>query len=236
MNEPTGGGPILEARDLHRDFRMGGEVLQILRGVDFAVQRGQWATILGASGSGKSTLLHLLGALDRPHRGTLQFEGRNVLALRGATLDRFRSRHVGFIFQFYHLLPELNVLDNTLVAAMTAMGVGGWFRKRSALRRRAEETLTMLGLQDRLRHRPAKLSGGERQRVAIARALMNEPDVLLADEPTGNLDAETGDQLLAILRKLCDGGQTIVMVTHDPTVADIADTAWTLEEGQIHPD
>ena len=235
MNEPTGGRPILEARDLYRDFRMGGEVLHILRGADFAVQRGQWATILGASGSGKSTLLHLLGALDRTHRGTLQFEGRNVLALRGAALDRFRSRHVGFIFQFYHLLPELNVLDNTLVAAMAGMGVGGWLRNRATLRRRAEETLTMLGLQDRLRHRPAKLSGGERQRVAIARALMNEPDVLLADEPTGNLDAETGGQLLAILRKLCDGGQTIVMVTHDPTVADIADTAWTLEEGRIRP-
>jgi len=235
MNTETSDTPILEARDLHRDFHMGGELLHILRGIDFAVQRGQWATILGTSGSGKSTLLHVLGALDRPDRGSLHFKGQDVLSLRGTKLDRFRSRHVGFIFQFYHLLPELNVLDNTLVSAMAATGVFEWLGNRSDLRRRAVETLNMLGLQDRLRHRPAKLSGGERQRVAIARALMNQPDVLLADEPTGNLDAETGGQLLDILRQLCNAGQTIVMVTHDPAVAEISDTTWTLEEGRIRP-
>lgn len=226
---------ILEARGLHREFKMGGEILHILRGVDLTVRHREWATIIGASGSGKSTLLHLLGALDRPHRGTLRFKGQDVFSMRGTRLDRFRSRHAGFIFQFYHLLPELNVLENTLVSSMAATGIGGWLRHRGTIRQRAEETLAMLGLQDRLRHRPAKLSGGERQRVAIARALMNQPDVLLADEPTGNLDAETGGQILDVLRKLCDAGQTIVTVTHDPAVAEIADTSWTLEDGRILP-
>ena len=225
--------PLLDAANLHKRYRLGGQDLHVLRGVDMAVHTGQWLAILGASGSGKSTLLHLLGGLDRPDDGTVHFRGEEVFRYRGAALDRYRSAHVGFVFQFYHLLPELTALENVLLGAMVRRSIFGWLGTRRAAKQRAEALLARVGLGERLKHRPAKLSGGERQRVAVARALINEPAVLLADEPTGNLDADTGRGLIALFAELHDQGQTIVMVTHDRSVAEAADDQVTLERGQL---
>jgi ABC-type lipoprotein export system ATPase subunit len=224
---------LLTATDVWKRFRMGDEQVEILRGVGLEVPRGQWVTILGASGSGKSTLLHLLGGLDRPGSGTLRFNQQILTSMDGPALDRYRNRHIGFVFQFYHLLPELNVLENVLLTCMVGRSIREWWSVRKELRPYALDLLERLGLAHRLRHRPNKLSGGERQRVAIARALVNRPEVLLADEPTGNLDAEPGEQILQIFRTFHAAGQTIVMVTHDPRIANAADTRYTLVSGRL---
>ena len=224
---------LLEVRDLHKRYRMGGQDLNVLRGVDLQVGRGQWLAVLGASGSGKSTLLHLIGGLDRPERGSVSFDGRDVFELSQAELDRYRNAHVGFVFQFYHLLPEMSALENVLIAAMMQRSILGWPSARGAARRRAAELLDRVGLNERMKHQPAKLSGGERQRVAIARALVNQPDLLLADEPTGNLDADTGAQILDLFRELHAQGQTIVMVTHDQSIAAAADQRLILKAGRL---
>ena len=233
VTEEAGQPAILTATDLHKHYRLGGQDLHVLRGVDVTVRQGEWLAILGASGSGKSTLLHLLGGLDRPDQGSVQFNSTNVFNLRGRKLDQYRNTHVGFVFQFYHLLPELTALENVLTSAMIKRSIFGWAGERSAARKRAKMLLEQMGLGERLRHRPSKLSGGERQRVAIARALMNQPAVLLADEPTGNLDADTGEQILSLFQQLHEQGQTIVMVTHDTRIADIADRSLVLERGQL---
>jgi lipoprotein-releasing system ATP-binding protein len=225
--------PLLHAEGLHKHYRMGSEDLHVLRGVAISVRSAEWLAVLGASGSGKSTLLHLLGGLDTPDAGNVRFQGRNIADLPGRQRDLLRNRHVGFVFQFYHLLPELNVLENTLIAAMVSRSFTGWLRERAELRGRAESLLDQLGLSHRLKHRPNELSGGERQRVAIARALINQPDVLLADEPTGNLDRETGDRILDLLNRLRADGQTIVMVSHDAEVAARADRTLVLDLGRI---
>jgi lipoprotein-releasing system ATP-binding protein len=204
------------------------------------VADGEWVAVLGSSGSGKSTLLHLLGALDRPDRGRdsqpgsgVFFRGEALADLSPGALDRRRSRDFGFVFQFYHLLPELTAVENVLAAAMVRYG-WGFLGKRPSARRRAEELLERFGLGPRLGHRPAALSGGERQRTAIARALMNEPAVLLADEPTGNLDRATGREVLDALAGLHrEKGQTIVMVTHDEEVAARADRRVRLVDGAL---
>ncbi len=224
---------ILRVANLHKRYRMGGESLHVLRGVDLAVREGEWLAILGASGSGKSTLLHLIGGLDTPNDGSVVFRGENVFKAGAARVDRYRNGDVGFVFQFYHLLPELSAVENVLVSSMIGTSALTWPGRRAARRGRAVELLTRIGLSERLRHRPAKLSGGERQRVAIARALMNEPALLLADEPTGNLDADTGGQILNVLRDIHARGQTIIMVTHDERIAAAADRQVRLERGQL---
>ena len=226
-------GPLFSASDLHKHYQMGSQDLHVLRGVDLVIERGQWVAILGASGSGKSTLLHLLGGLDRPDGGSVCFEGQDIFRLRGKRLDRYRNRHVGFVFQSYHLLPELTAIENVLVAAMIDRSAWRWVFEKRDLRSRARELLGRIGLSDRMGHKPAELSGGERQRVAIARALINEPDVLLADEPTGNLDAQTGVAIIEVLEGFNKAGQTIVMVTHDRTVAAAAGDQWELESGGL---
>ena len=224
---------LLSAVDLRKTYRMGGQNLPVLRGVNLEVDQSEWVTILGSSGSGKSTLLHLLGGLDRPGQGHVAFKGQPVFSQGKQHLDRYRNRNVGFVFQFYHLLPELNVLENVLLAAMIGRPAIRWPGVRSELRGRGLTLLDRLGLSQRVRHRPNRLSGGERQRVAIARALINQPDLLLADEPTGNLDAETGDQILNLFREFHESGQTIVMVTHDLRIAKAADRTLTLRAGQL---
>ena len=233
MNQPNASEPLLAAHDLHKAYRMGSEDLHVLRGLALTVNSGEWLTVLGASGSGKSTLLHLLGGLDRPDKGTVRFRAQDVFAMRGAAADQFRNQHVGFVFQFYHLLPELNVLENTLISAMAGRSMLGWPGVRQQKRQRARALLERLGLSERLSHRPNQLSGGERQRVAIARALINEPEVLLADEPTGNLDRETGRQILDLFAQMHREGQTTVMVSHDQNVADRADRVVRLDNGRL---
>jgi len=224
---------IIEARDIFKTYRMGSAEVRVLKGVDLAVKRGEFVAIVGASGSGKSTLLHILGTLDKQDSGTVQFEGRDLRQMSGRQVNAFRNKMIGFVFQFYHLLDELNVLENVYLPAMVSRGVVGWLGCRGWARRRSRELLGQLGLSDRANHKPYQLSGGERQRVAIARALMNEPQLLLADEPTGNLDSVTGNGILDVLDKLNKAGQTIIMVTHDSRVAQRAGRIITLVDGRI---
>ena len=232
--KPAQGETILRTSGLRKSFRMGESVIEVLKNVDLSVRGGEFVAIEGRSGSGKSTLLHLAGALDEPDGGSIFYNGRDIAAMGGNERSQLRNTQFGFVFQFYHLLPELNVLENTLLAAMVEHS---WFSFRAnskKLKARAAEVLEQLGMSHRLKHRPNQLSGGERQRVAIARALMNRPRVLFADEPTGNLDAQTGRQIMDVLESLHrDGRQTIVMVTHDRTLARQADRVLVLKDGKL---
>jgi ABC-type lipoprotein export system ATPase subunit len=220
--------PILTAMNVHKTYRLGRTEVPVLRGADLTVKDGEWVAILGASGSGKSTLLHLLGALDQPDPGAgeILFRQTPLLSMGVGQLDRYRSRDVGFVFQFYHLLPELTVLENATLPIRIS---GGGEDRVTA----ATDLLDTFGLSHRLTHRPRELSGGERQRVAIARALANGPSILLADEPTGNLDATTGDEILDLLGAQHRAGLSIVMVTHDTSIADRADRIVQLVDGLV---
>ena len=210
--------PLLQGVDLHKTYHLGKTKVPVLHGASLEIQRGEWVTVLGSSGSGKSTLLHLLGGLDRPDAqgGEVLFQGESVWDKSNREINEYRNQDVGFVFQFYHLLPELNVFENVLLPAM----IGGKKTNSVSARERAVSLLTRFGLDHRLLHRPRELSGGERQRVAIARALVNEPEVLLADEPTGNLDESIGNEILDVLQGLHQDGLTIVMVTHEEQIAE----------------
>jgi len=227
--------PLIHVRALKKTYRLGKVDVPVLRGISLDVQEGEFLAILGASGSGKSTLLHLLGGLDRPDRGqyALSFGGIDLTRMSSGARDAFRNTSVGFVFQFYHLLPELTVQENVLLTAMIAHGRVGYMSRAKELRERADQLLTTVGLGHRLTHRPSELSGGERQRVAIARALMNQPRVLLADEPTGNLDRETGKTILDLFTSLHKAGQTMVVVTHDAATAARADRVIRLRDGLV---
>jgi lipoprotein-releasing system ATP-binding protein len=224
---------ILKTEGVYKSYRMGATKVEVLKGVDLAVKKGEFVAIVGASGSGKSTLLHILGALDKPNKGVVAFEGRDLSGFSAGELNRFRNKMVGFVFQFYHLLDELSVLENVFLPVMASKSLVGWFACRRRAKSRAGELLAQLGLSERANHKPYQLSGGERQRVAIGRALMNEPEVLLADEPTGNLDSATGNGILDVLEKLNKVGQTILMVTHDERIAERAGRIITLADGKI---
>jgi len=226
--------PAIEVHGLHKSYRLGRTHLHVLRGVSFTVECKEFVAVVGASGSGKSTLLHLIGLLDSIDKGTIKLEGVDIARLPQRKRNRTRCRDVGFVFQFYHLLPELSVLENTLLPAKVDESLLGWLSHRSARRRAAIEMLERVGLGERMKHRPKELSGGERQRVAIARALMNRPKFLLADEPTGNLDSRTGKQILQVLKTASrDIGQTVVMVTHDAAIAAAADRVLHLQDGKL---
>jgi lipoprotein-releasing system ATP-binding protein len=229
----SGDRSILKAEGIYKSYRMGATEVKVLKGVDLAVKQGEFVAIVGASGSGKSTLLHILGALDRPDKGAVSFKDRQLNRYSSSELNRFRNKMVGFVFQFYHLLDELNVLENIYLPAMASVSTIGWLGCRKRAKGRAKELLDQLGLGERAKHKPYQLSGGERQRVAIGRALMNEPKILLADEPTGNLDSATGNGILDVLKKLNSTGQTIVMVTHDERIAERAGRIATLADGKI---
>ncbi len=229
-------GYILEAKGIFKSYRMGTSQVQVLTGADLSVRQGEFVAIVGASGSGKSTLLHILGALDKPDEGAVCFEGQDLSGYGNGKLNRFRNKMVGFVFQFYHLLEELNVLENVFLPAMAGKSVIGWLGSRKRIKARASALLAELGLGERARHKPYQLSGGERQRVAVGRALMNEPKLLLADEPTGNLDTVTGNGILEVFEKLNKAGQTIVMVTHDERIAARAGRIITLADGKIMED
>ncbi|MEE9369923.1 MAG: ABC transporter ATP-binding protein [Sedimentisphaerales bacterium] len=224
---------MLKAEGLYKSYRMGEAEVNVLKGVDLGVRRGEFLARVGASGSGKSTLLHILGALDRPDKGVVRFEGRDLSRMTSGELNRFRNKRVGFVFQFYHLLDELSVLENVFLPAMAGKSIVGWLGCRRWAKSRASELLSRLGLSERAEHKPYQLSGGERQRVAIGRALMNEPRLLLADEPTGNLDSATGNAILNVFDELNRAGQTIVMVSHDERIAQKAGRIITLADGKI---
>ena len=228
-------GPIhLAACGITKSYRLGRASVPVLHGVDLEVARGEMVAVVGSSGSGKSTLLHCLGLLDTPDVGEVRLLGRRIDDGPDRRRDGLRNRTFGFIFQFYHLLPELTALENVMLPHMIRHGVVGYFRERKRIRAEATGLLERVGLGHRLGHRPTELSGGEMQRTAIARALVTEPEVLLADEPTGNLDAATGQSILELLRDLNrERGLTMMMVTHDLKIAGQADRVVRLAEGRI---
>ena len=220
--------PLLSARALAKSYTMGRRTLEVLRGVSLDVPRGEFLALRGASGAGKSTLLHLMGGLDSPNAGEIHFAGQNIAAFSERELTHFRNRRVGFVFQAYHLLPELDALENVCLPARVARVPAA----RAAARGR--ELLDQVGLSDRLEHKPFELSGGEQQRVAIARALINEPELVLADEPTGNLDSHTGGEIIELLKKLhAEKQTTLVIATHDAKVAAHARRVFELADGCI---
>ncbi len=225
---------ILSARGIKKAYRKGPIEVPVLRGTDLDVHEGELLAIIGQSGSGKSTLLHLLGMLDKADSGEISLFDIEVNALPRSACNDLRNTVIGLIFQSYHLLPEMTALENVLAPAMIRHGVFAYLGKKRELKKRATALLERVGLGHRLTHKPRELSGGEMQRTAIARALMNEPRLLLADEPTGNLDAAAGEGILELLRELNQSdGLTVVMVTHDRAIAALADRTVTLVEGRV---
>ena len=219
---------LLSARGLSKSYTMGRRTLEVLRGVNLDVARGEFLALRGASGAGKSTLLHLIGGLDSPNAGKISFNGQNLAAFSESELTHFRNRRVGFVFQAYHLLPELTALENVCLPARVARISAATAEKRG------RELLSRVGLQERTDHKPFELSGGEQQRVAIARALINEPELLLADEPTGNLDSHTGGEIIELLKSLRgEKHMTLAIATHDAKVAEHAERMVQLVDGQI---
>ncbi|MFN5495947.1 MAG: ABC transporter ATP-binding protein [bacterium] len=228
--------PLLEAHGVKKTYRLGQTSVPVLHEASLSVNEGEWVAIVGSSGSGKSTLLHLLGGLDRADKdsGPISFAGEDLRRFSPARENLYRNRDVGFVFQFYHLLPELTVLENAMLPSLVGLSRLAWLTgRRSELRDRASELLDTCGLGHRLKHRPAELSGGERQRVAIARALINRPKVLLADEPTGNLDVRTGGGILDLLAERQAEGLTMLMVTHDQSVAARAHRQVKIVDGRV---
>ncbi len=225
---------MLTAINLHKTYRKNAVACEVLRGLDLEVHAGEFLSVVGQSGSGKSTLLHLLGTLDKPDDGEVRLDGDRIDNLPGRERDRLRNRTFGFIFQFYHLLPEFTTLENVLMPSMIEFSFFQWMAKGRGLRRQATELLERVGLAHRLKHRPRELSGGELQRAAIARALIAKPRVLLADEPTGNLDEETGRDIMGLLHDLNrHDGLTIVMVTHNRDLAAGTDRTVKLTAGRV---
>ena len=222
------GATIIAARNLKKVFRLGGEWVHALDGVDVHIPHGQFIGIMGPSGSGKSTLLYLLGGLDRPTQGQITVGGRRLDSLHRDALAHYRREMIGFIFQAFHLVPTMTALENAALPGVFA-GIAREHREM-----RARQLLVALKMSDRLTHRPSQLSGGQQQRVAIARALFNNPPIIMADEPTGALDSKTGQAVMEMLRRLCTAqGKTIVVVTHDPGVAHYADRILQLRDGRI---
>ncbi len=225
---------LLSVRALRKRYRSGDKLLEVLRGVDFDLAAGEFVSVIGQSGSGKSTLLHLMGLLDGADGGSVHLAGRRIDDLPARERDRLRNTDIGMVFQAYHLLPELTALENVLAPLLVRHGIFAWWKVRGEARRRATDLLERFGLAERLHHKPRQLSGGEMQRVAIARALVGGPRLLLADEPTGNLDAESGAGILDVLAALNRAeGLSIVLVTHDASIARRADRIVRLASGRV---
>ena len=219
---------MIEAHDLKKSFKLDQSVVHVLKGVTLEIKRGELVAIVGASGVGKTTLLHILGTLDRPTSGTVRFDGNDVFALDDQALAEFRNRKVGFVFQFHHLLPEFTALENVMLPALIRR------QSQTEARGAAEAVLKEVGLEHRLAHRLGELSGGEQQRVAVARALVLRPELILADEPTGNLDSHTGDEVFKLMLELNRAkGITFVIVTHNEALSNQADRIIRMVDGQI---
>jgi lipoprotein-releasing system ATP-binding protein len=222
---------MIEAKGIHKVYTVDGKKLQVLKGIDLVIKKGSLTALVGPSGAGKSTLLHILGGLDEPSQGSVRLFGRDLYALGDSALSRVRNKSIGFVFQFYHLLAEFNVLENVYMPALISS------EKRARLephRQRALELLKSVGLSKRIDHFPSQLSGGEQQRVALARALMNRPEALLCDEPTGNLDSATGESIMALIQEIQrQSGMTVILVTHNKELAGIAQKVFYLKDGSL---
>ena len=221
---------IIETRDLTRTYQMGSEVIRALQGVSLSVSRNEYVALMGPSGSGKSTLMNLLGCLDTPSSGSYTLNGKQVDSMTDAELAEVRNKEIGFVFQTFNLMPRLSALDNVALPLVYA-GVSS--RKRQE---KAAEILEAVGLQDRMHHKPNELSGGQRQRVAVARALVNDPAIILADEPTGNLDTKTSIEIMALFNEIHSRGNTVILVTHEPDIAEYAHRVVRLRDGKIESD
>ena len=219
---------MIKVTDLHKSFSMGSYELPVLKGINLEIQRGELIAIVGASGAGKSTLLHIIGTLDKPTSGTVTFDGQDLFQMTETQQAEFRNRRIGFVFQFHHLLPEFTALENACMPALVQR------RDPVSVESDATALLTEVGLGQRLHHKPGELSGGEQQRVAVARALMQKPDMVLADEPTGNLDTHTGDGLFGLMRELNRArGTTFIIVTHNDKLSAQTDRIVHMQDGQI---
>jgi len=233
MSEPS----VLTAKGIRKSFQVGDREIGVLHGTHLSLARGERLCLMGASGAGKSTLLHILGLLERPTEGEVHIEGLNAWTLSHTERAELRNRSLGFVFQFYHLLPELTALENVTLPARIAASHGRSSLSLADARERAESSLAKFGLQDRMDHRPSQLSGGEQQRVAIARALLLDPPILIADEPTGNLDTSTGNRVLELLlEEQTKRGLSMILVTHDQRIADACDRVMAIQDGQIQSD
>ncbi len=219
--------PLVELRNVSKIYHLGGETIRALDDLSLDIDGGEFVSVIGASGSGKSTLMHILGCLDSPTHGTIKLDGRMIHDASSRELANIRNRKIGFVFQFFNLLPKLSVLQNVELP-MIYSGVGG--RERNE---RSMEMLKLVGLENRSKHRPSQLSGGQQQRVAIARALVNRPKIVFADEPTGNLDSHTGEAILELFRKLSSEGHTIILVTHDPEIAAVTPRRIEIRDGKV---
>jgi lipoprotein-releasing system ATP-binding protein len=225
---------FLRVEGLVKDYPSGESTLRVLKNISVGLEPGKITAIVGPSGAGKSTLLHLMGFLDRPTEGDVVYRGRSLAGMGSVEQARVRNAHFGFVFQMYHLMPELSALENTSLPLMIRHSMGEWMGKRGALMAKSRDLLSHLGLGERLHHRPSQLSGGERQRVAIARALINDPDIVFCDEPTGNLDAATSKEIQRLIVDLSrESGRTFVVVTHDPNVAALAHRQLRMVDGRL---
>ncbi|MFB3136752.1 MAG: ABC transporter ATP-binding protein [Nitrospirales bacterium] len=228
MSHHDPGTPLLQVKDLHKSFTLGSQTVEVLKGISLDLNRGEMLAMVGASGVGKSTFLHILGTLDLPTKGTVWYENQDLFQLSEHALAEFRNRRIGFVFQFHHLLPEFTALENTYLPALI---------QRCPKEKAIEEAMTLLaevGLAHRVHHKPGELSGGEQQRVAVARALVRNPDIVLADEPTGNLDTKTGEALFNLLKDLKQKrGTAFVIVTHNERLSRQADRLIHIQDGQI---
>jgi lipoprotein-releasing system ATP-binding protein len=221
---------ILEASNIKKSYSRSGNALHVLKGIDLKIEEGEIVSIVGPSGAGKSTLLHVLGGLDRPDQGAVNLDGENIYSLRDADRARIRNEKIGFVFQFYHLLPEFTALENVLLPAMIQMRQG----TKKQLEGQGLDLLEKVGLKERVHHKPYQLSGGEQQRTAIARALVNKPRIIFCDEPTGNLDSESGDGVIRLLMELNKkNNQTLVIVTHDEQVAMRSRRTIHIRDGEL---
>ena len=218
---------LVELRNVRKVYQLGGEEIRALDGVSLDIEAGEFISIIGPSGSGKSTLMHILGCLDSPTDGTIMLDGTMIHDASPRQLAHIRNQKIGFVFQFFNLLPKLNVMQNVELP-MIYGGIGTKERQKRAI-----EALHLVGLEARSKHRPSQLSGGQQQRVAIARALVNNPRIIFADEPTGNLDSHTGEAILALFRKLSSEGRTIILVTHDPEIAAVTPRRIEIRDGKI---